>query len=205
MVELGQMAFGNKYEPIDAPKFVGAALYEISRRVAEHEAGRSLPDGSYQYGEDYTNEVFSMFPYYWGDCTCGYETEEWDWWEENPHLPDCFNTRYSDERERVDHLSFDESCEHMDTWAEQNGFPRGKPGVAVYCDCGTRESHIEWSETHDHSTDCLTVKPNFYHYATGLRVYWYKYIGRSMTMNQPVELRQWNDIVNDCLDSIPKI
>lgn len=33
------------------------------------------------YGEVFENEVFAIFPYYWGDCTCG---------DERNHKADCF-------------------------------------------------------------------------------------------------------------------
>lgn len=44
------------------------------------------------YGLEFENEVFSLFPYYWGDCTCGYEETEWAWCEANKHSPDCYQS-----------------------------------------------------------------------------------------------------------------
>ena len=31
-----------------------------------------------EYGMEFDNDVFSVFPYYWGDCTCGYEENSHD-------------------------------------------------------------------------------------------------------------------------------
>lgn len=41
------------------------------------------------YGEPFENEVFAIFPYYWGDCTCGYDRKEQRWEIENEHEPHC--------------------------------------------------------------------------------------------------------------------
>ena len=29
-----------------------------------------------EYGVEFENETFSVFPYYWGDCTCGFDDIE---------------------------------------------------------------------------------------------------------------------------------
>ena len=41
------------------------------------------------YFSEFENEVFEVFPYYWGDCDCGYQEKEDEWSDENPHSPEC--------------------------------------------------------------------------------------------------------------------
>ena len=46
--------------------------------------------------------------------------------------------------------------------------------------------------------------PNFWHKPTNTKIWWYKYIGRSMLVYNPNELtiKQFSDILGDCLVSI---
>ena len=45
-----------------------------------------------EYGMEFENDVFSVFPYYWGDCTCGYDEKDSQWQEENEHEPHCYQS-----------------------------------------------------------------------------------------------------------------
>jgi len=38
----------------------------------------------------FENDVFEIFPYYWGDCTCGYQEKEDEWCEEHKHAEQCY-------------------------------------------------------------------------------------------------------------------
>lgn len=44
--------------------------------------------------------------------------------------------------------------------------------------------------------------PNFEHYRTGLRVEWYKYVGRGMACNMATTAGQWADIVAECIAAV---
>lgn len=70
---------------------------------------RGVFGGSWGYGIDFENEVFRMFPYYWGDCTCGYEQrwadKERTWTIENPHTQDCYQTELKARMETYDRRS----------------------------------------------------------------------------------------------------
>jgi hypothetical protein len=73
-MELGNALFGHsrgKY-----PLKRGKSLEEILDRLLEVCAPNNRT-----YGEVFENEVFAIFPYYWGDCTCG---------DEQNHKADCF-------------------------------------------------------------------------------------------------------------------
>jgi len=83
--ELGQFAFGQPWQEYGLPDsdrgYVSARLVELTQAIFEktddkEEMGFGLV-GSYDYGIDFRNNVFSMFPYYWGD-TCAEEDKECD-------------------------------------------------------------------------------------------------------------------------------
>ena len=44
--------------------------------------------------------------------------------------------------------------------------------------------------------------PNFWHKPSGLKIWWYKWIGRSMEFNRQVERDEWESIFRECLDSV---
>jgi|GEM_PF-633842 len=72
-MELGNTLFGHsrgKYSLIR-----GKGFEEVLDRLFEV----CVPNNR-MYGEVFENEVFAIFPYYWGDCTCG---------DEQNHKQDC--------------------------------------------------------------------------------------------------------------------
>src|SRR3990167_261030 len=90
-----------------------------------------------EYGCDFSNSIFDLRSYYWGDCTC----------------------------------------------------------------CALD------SDLMDHKDTCQISLPNFcYKRATSkdenLTIDWYKYIGRKTEVDQEIDLREWNKIFEECLNSI---
>ncbi len=72
-MELGNALFGHS-----------RGKYPLSRGKGFEEVLDSLLEAcapnNRMYGEAFENEIFAIFPYYWGDCTCG---------DEQNHKPDC--------------------------------------------------------------------------------------------------------------------
>ena len=46
--------------------------------------------------------------------------------------------------------------------------------------------------------------PNFWHKSSGLKIWWYKWIGRSMEYNKEITEKEWKIIFDDCVKSIYK-
>lgn len=48
------------------------------------------------YGCEFVTDAFEMHPFYWGDCTCGFDEKrhaaDTTWCAANPHAPDCYDT-----------------------------------------------------------------------------------------------------------------
>lgn len=86
-MELGNIAFGNLRG--EFPVSGSAGYYEELARLFEAYA----PDRDHswrEYGEEFENDVFSVFPYYWGNCTCGYEGKAGEWFKANHHEEHCY-------------------------------------------------------------------------------------------------------------------
>lgn len=130
--ELAQAVFRNPTASIDFDQLPDAHVLEYMVRTIAYYA-----TGDTSYAGDFTNDVFEIHPYYWGDCTCGY-----------------------------------------DNWgSEANG------------------------QT-EHAPNCPSIQPNFYHKSSGLVIYWYKYIGRGMSVNKYTCPQCFGNIFAQCMNSI---
>jgi hypothetical protein len=144
--------------------------------------------GEYGYGAHYKNDVFEMRPFYWGDCTCHYDTVRSVWEEKNRHTQDCYQTIYHDK--------------HYVDYAGDSGWNFDLK--AVHCTCGKTNEYAEFIKTISHADHCEMDKPNFKHYASGIEVEWYKYIGRDMEYDQDIPIETWVDVFKECIESIGK-
>lgn len=73
-------------------------------------------------------------------------------------------------------------------------------GCAVHCTCGRDAAWGEWMKTNGHTEACSLFLPNFVHKPSGLRVEWYKYIGRGMEVeNMPKDIRA---VFRECIESL---
>ncbi|NUP13784.1 MAG: hypothetical protein HOW73_47720 [Polyangiaceae bacterium] len=64
---------------VEAPRSYAEPLYAVSRALAHRHPEtqvHGLLGGEYGYGQHFENAVFEMHPYYWGDCTCGFDDRE---------------------------------------------------------------------------------------------------------------------------------
>lgn len=185
-------------------------LYELTKFI-DTKTGedniQGILGGEHGYGHEYKNDVFEMHPYYWGDCECGFEDKDFQWSEENKHSEDCYQT-----------IKHDMCYEGRDSWDRKKGHGYNECdcaerlckkmgltypyGSAVHCTCGHTERYAEWRKANDHDPECRMVLPNFRHYASGLEIEWYKYIGRGMESNQDLTRREWNAILDECEDSV---
>lgn len=195
-MELGQMFSSNTTAGLDCPEFVIRDLVTLSELIDPTDMG---------YGTEFSNDVFEMNPYYWGDCTCDFDEKEAVWDETNDHRDDCYIKvrlrRLVDAG--LDDATWDDPDEQRITkeLCEEMGlsYPEGS---MVHCTCDFYTTWHEWLKENKHSTDCGVAKPNFHFKPAGLKVYWYKYIGRSTTINQEVDLKDWRLMMRECEDSL---
>lgn len=158
-----------------------------------------LLGGEDGYGNEYENDIFLMFPFYWGDCLCGHDSAVWEWEELNRHSDTCWTSTYHRITKEKGYLT--SSKMPLEKWKALGWWKDDTWGIAVACTCGHSELWQTWQTTHDHDWGCPTIRPNFLYKPSGFRVDWYKYIGRGMEHEEisPVE---WAKVLTDCLGSL---
>jgi len=80
-MELGNMFFGNSRGEYPVKRHAGFEdeLWRLFKAIGADD----------HYGSDFTNDVFEVHPYWWGDCTCEYEEKERRWQKLHQHLASC--------------------------------------------------------------------------------------------------------------------
>ena len=178
---------------------VSNGLYELSEALAElnpEKQHHGFLGGDYGYGQEFENDVFMMFPYYWGDCTCGYEEKALEWYSTHKHKESCYQAEYNKIEDTLHNdKEAKELCKKFGiAWDE------GK-GSAIHCTCGFNEESMKWENENEHKDDCPMIRPNFLHKPTGFSVSWYKYIGRGMNFEN-ISKRGWEKVLKECFESI---
>jgi len=94
-MELGNAIFGHSRGDYSIPRGCGWEE-QLIKLFDVYAADR---DNSWrEYGIEFENKTFSVFPYYWGECTCGYEQKEYKWNEKNNHEDHCYQTALKTEQ-----------------------------------------------------------------------------------------------------------
>ena len=160
---------------------------------------RLFPDNPYT--DHFENAVFRVAPFYWGDCTCGFDEKEWRCDEANPHHINCWSERF----ERAAQAN-SRDFHAQQKWAADNGWPtidgKLKPGVAVYCDCGKAEERKAWRLDNKHDSKCPIAIPNFIYKPTNFMATWYKYPFRGAMANRELSAAELVKIVQHCMESV---
>jgi hypothetical protein len=151
--------------------------------------------GDFGYGYEHQGPVFDMMPESYDDCGCGHDDEATIWLRAHPHATDCY-------QKAVAALEYGDGYDHQKLVELAAAWGLPAVGIAVHCTCDREPLLAAWSAEHSHDPKCVVVRPNFRHHASGIEIRWYKYIGRSMEVSRDVERREWNRIVDECIDSI---
>jgi hypothetical protein len=183
-------------------------LYEISKALCLQNPENQMHGflgGEYGYGQEFKNNVFEMHSFWWGDCTCGFDEKEDEWEESHRHSDECYQTRIQ-ESCFADEFGYKEGhgwnqcgCERELCKEFGLSYPEGS---LVHCTCTKETEYKIWRKDNNHSDLCKLFLPNFKHYASGLEISWYKYIGRGMESNIEMGYLEWLNILRECLLSI---
>lgn len=211
-MELGNMVFGHSRGQHRIPRREGwHTRFGYLRELLEERVGSDPA----RVGPDFENDTFVVRPYYWGECQCGYVEAMREFEESIDHRGDCYQTekrqmeREAGVRDKSGSLSDELEYEVRrnrqdqiyDLLTDKYDLPRR--GCAVHCTCDYHDRRKEkMEELGGHDDDCRVIQPNFYHKPTGLHVEWYKYPFRDAYMNMSLDLDEWNEIVEDCIDSV---
>ena len=214
-MELGNFIFGNSRGEYPIERGVGFEE-ELIKLFGAYASDR---DNSWrEYGIEFENDVFSVFPYYWGDCTCGFDDTE----DLVKHI-NCYQNEVREEklkngwfedkygwleRER----SYEENKKIEDGIYKKLCKKYNLPfpgGCAVHCTCDYDKRYEEWLKQigypDGHKEDCLLVKPNFHYKPTDLRIKWYKYPLRDSYSDKPITLEEFREVIDNCIKSIKEV
>ena len=145
-MQLGNMVFGNATmdtNPIDREKFTTmfqAYLKYMGFNHYGHYEGETESGHWNAWAEDdkklidkfgkYENDVFSIFPYWWGDCECDYNKFDENWCDTNKHKPECYwEVTKKMESEKGDRLTL----EDVKPLLEKHNLP--EQGWGMHCTC----------------------------------------------------------------------
>jgi hypothetical protein len=200
MPELGNMLFGNSRGEFPMERNAGYEhlLFRLLRKINKEEAG---------YGSEFENGVFSVFPYYWGDCTCGFQDHEF----KGEHDQLCYQIRLRDGilllgKPSKRTLSWMKEEERVgEKLCKELGLPF-PDGWGVHCTCDYNERYVEWMSQIGYPDgcreDCLLLKPNFLYKPTGFNINWYKYPLRDSYTNMKISLDEFDVMIDDCVKSL---
>ena len=198
------MLFGNSRGrfPIERHSGFEDQLYRLFEKVH----GKDF----YSSGEDFENEVFKIMPYYWGDCTCGYDNMD-DF--PGRHSSNCYQHDYRliiDRHRAQGKSTFDNPELDKEVKALCKKFGHTYPqGCAVHCDCDYHERVEEWHKDHGyphgHTDECMFTQPNFWYKPTDFRIDWYKYPMRDSYMNQEMDISGFTQIIEECIASVTEV
>ena len=163
-------------------------VYQLSLRLHAKQFPTSFSSAQpgAPYGIEEDNDLFSMHPYYWGDCTCGFDASEAYWEEEHPHLPECFQSAL-------------EARDFKDPEDLARRWKLSREGCMLHCTCGAVDEYQEHAASLIHPASCPSVRPNLLFKKEAIEVRWYKYIGRGMEVSRsltsplpsPVSAKEW--------------
>ena len=212
-MELGNMCLGNSRGNFHIKRGVGfeGLLLDMFEFAGLDDYG--CPSGvkklllkRLEIGGILENDTFSVFPYYWGDCTCGYAEKEARWCKANEHEESCYQISYG---ALLKIYAFTEvpKKEVLKLYKKHNVvYDKENPmtGSAIVCTCSYKHKWAKFVAENDHADTCPLVFPNFVHKSSGLTIQWYKYPLRDSYSNVELTLEVFSKIIDDCIKSLKK-
>ena len=181
--------------PVD-DGIISSGLYELSKALgtmSPEDQAHGFLGGEWGYGQDFSNDVFMMHPF----CWCEQDDCEWC---AGCDCPDVAWHYFVDDEE----VTYDE-------WAAFYQRQVGDPPDWMSDDWTAHIARADAANARRktaHDPMCRVCKgewgnaPNFKHHESGIEVRWYKYIGRSMEVSEPVDSGRWLAILGECMASL---
>jgi hypothetical protein len=162
--------------------------------------------------------IFEIFPYWWGECTCGVE-------EENETLYQKWREELFTSKEWKDYTTIEYWCKN-DCPAFSFNDNTSQEELLKYCTCGTMVKNIKIKKRKDkikdkikeyekrerenslsHKDDCCLVKHNFVYHPNKddcFSIDWYKYPFRDSYSNKNLSNNEILAIFKECGDLLEK-
>lgn len=217
-MELGNIIFGNSRGeyPLDRGNGWEEELSRLFDSLDKHR------DNSWrEYGVHFENDTFYTMPYYWGDCTCGYERVEWEFKE--LHGKDCYQTELRDMKIKAGFIPNNTLGYWLDPpkdWGYDKAqkiedriyaklikkFKKPKIGCAIHCTCDYNDRYAIYCNKNGypngHKLNCMLVRHNFFFKPMALAIDWYKYPLRDSYISHNIKLREFRSIIDKCIKSL---
>ncbi|MFA5307415.1 MAG: hypothetical protein WC365_08260 [Candidatus Babeliales bacterium] len=183
---------------------------EITNRIlGGRRQGGGLLGGYYGYGTNYENEVFMLHQYCWcekndcpwcNECCCVPKSEGYldgkpisNWSKENEKIVAPLPWNVAKEGT----VAYKKAVKEFD----DSIIERDKRLKIVYPEIIHHCKYAPMMANRKRGDSWLPqVAPNFWHKSSGLKIWWYKWIGREMKYDR--EPRNWAKIYEQCLVSI---
>ena len=197
-------------------------LSEILQRSETAERCSSALGGTYGYGATFENDVFMMRPYCWcesDDCLwcggqCGCDSGNVEYFldgEPVERWQDASDTILGDSYERLRALfnkniykgeEFEDAQAEFDAKCAERTRRLTTIYPAITHTCEPKGMFNDRPRGEDYG---FQQAPHFWHKASGLKIAWYKWIGRDMEVSNPnLTFGDWRKIYTECLESIPQ-
>lgn len=193
--------------------------YDDPNYLTKHRDNRleATEHGGYICKNEKNEVIFELFPYWWGDCTCGA-----DEYNEKLYL-DLQNKIFTEEEINLMDSYGDPCAYDCPTW-DSNETEDEK--LVNICTCGTCKRNLElkqkilkftnkieaFEKEFDeqekiHDKDCLTIKHNFIYHpgqSDEFWIDWYKYPFRDSYMNKNLTIEDIDKVFLDCQKYVKK-
>lgn len=204
-MELGNFLFGNSRGEHRVDRGLQDHWHKWMEKLGFDSYGNyEAPDGDWSWG--FENDVFSIQPYYWGYCNCGYEERELEWTQAHQHREACYQTEYRKITEAVPWTVGGrvnrKHWELVKALLEKHELPVTKSGSAVHCTCQHQDEWKAWSAENSHTSECAVVQPNFLFKPTGFTLDWYKYPLRDSYSSKPLTKELIDEMFAECERSL---
>jgi hypothetical protein len=191
-MELGNLLFGNSRGEHEVDRYLEEKFVRWMEKLGFDSYGNKR-DWTWSF---YENDVFRMQPYYWGDCTCGYDKKEWRWCEDHKHSETCYQFEY---RKIGDTHKFfsKEGKALIEALCRKYGLSYPS-GCAVHCTCDYQNDWVAWRAENEHAETCALIQPNFLFKPTGFTLDWYKYPLRNGYSSEPLTEELIDEMFAEC-------
>ena len=218
-MELGNLCFGNSRGNYAFPNrdIVNSKEWnELLSLINVDTYGYSLDSDEIIFKFIKNKEVvFTIMPYYWGDCTCGAEKNNQKLYDKL--LKECFT-----EEEKEIYESYEEICD-FDCPAFEDDDKTNEELLKI-CNCGCVEKNIELNRKKEliknkvinfenkyrekeqgHGKDCKLIQHNFMYHPgkeDEFWIEWYKYPFRDSYMNKNLSENEILEIFKNCINVV---
>jgi len=158
---------------------------------------------------NHTNDTFTIKMHHMGLCPCEYGQKRKEFEENNKHASECFHPNWKEIDDAFrSHPKYSQALilkterinMEMQLCRKYRLPYQGGSYIENLCTCNFER---KWAVLDiEHAEDCPVITPNFYHPASGTKVYWNKKFFRDSYSNRRLSSEEFQNIISECIKSI---